>query len=358
MKKLDWYILRKFLGTFFFVVVLFSMIAVVIDLTEKIDDFLKKDVPFFDIVFGYYVNFLPYIDSLLAPLFIFISVIYFTSKLAGRSEIIAMVGNGINYYRILVPYIVGALILGSTLFVFNHYLVPKSNHKRLEFEAKFILSRFGFQFLNMHMQVAPNNYLFLKNYSQLDTIGYNFSYEVIKEGKLLYKMTADRIKWNGQKNVWEMRNYFVRQFDRRGEHILKGPQLDTLLTFLPKDLSARTSIREEMTTPELRKYIKQLEQRGVDYIDYYYIEEYRRTANAYTVLVLTIIGYVIASRKVRGGTGLKLVAGISLALAYIIFERFATTFATNGNLDPFIATWIPNMIFTVICLTMLFKAQK
>ncbi len=358
MKIIDRYILGKFLGTFVYAVLLFSAVAIVIDLTEKIDNFLDKDIPLQEIIFGHYLNFIPYIDALLMPLFVFITVIFFTSRLTNRSELLAMVGSGVSFYRILVPYLVGALIIASSLFVFNHYLVPKANKGRLAFQYTYISTIVRSLKRNVHLQVSPTEYMYVENYSMQDSLGYKFSYEVVQDNRITYKLRADRMKWNTKKGQWEFRNYTERTFNRGKETLAQGKQLDSLFNFYPKDMEFRTSLREEMTTPQLKEYIAVLEARGADYLDFYYIELYRRTANAYTVLILTIIGFVISSRKVRGGIGVQLVAGIVLGLLYIIFERFSTTFSTNGDLDPFLGVWLPNFVFTIICVVMLLRAPK
>ncbi len=355
---LDRYIIRSFLVTFFFALLMFSMIAVVIDLTEKMDDFLEKEVPFNQIVFGYYLNFLPYIDALLTPLFIFISVIFFTSRMAYRSEIVAMLAGGINFYRLLVPYFFSAAILSAMLLYANHYLVPDTNKKRLAFEYTYIVNPFKKLARHTYLQIEKDKYIYVENFHPKDNVGYKFSYEVIREGQLEYKLRADKIEWREAENKWRIKNYFSRHFLDSGEKIASGVVMDTFLNFLPDDIYQRVSIKEEMNTPILKQHVSTLRQRGVENIAYYEIELHRRTADAFTVFILTLIGVALSSRKVRGGSGLHLALGVGLSASFIIFGRFSTTFATNGNLSPFISVWIPNLIYGALAVWLVIRAPK
>ncbi|MEX2589995.1 MAG: LptF/LptG family permease, partial [Chitinophagales bacterium] len=351
MKKLDLFIIKKFLGTFFFSILLFTLVAIIIDLTEKIDNFFDKYIPLDEIVFDYYLNFIPYIDALLAPLFIFISVIFFTSKMASNSEIVAILGSGVSFYRLLAPYIFSATLLATLLFFTNHFIVPEANKGRLSFEYTHISShKLKHVGHNIHMQIQKDTYIYIENYTPKDSVGYKFTYEKIKNGKLIYKLRADKIQWSTEKQQWEMRNYFARKIDQMDEEIRQGRDLDTLIGFYPKDFDARTSLMEEMNSIELNEHIAELKQKGSDNTEFYQIEFYRRTADAFTAIILTLIGFSLASRKMRGGLGLHIVLGFALSSGYILFSRFSTTFSTNGNLDPFWGVWIPNIIFGILAL--------
>ncbi len=359
-KILDIYIVRKFLGTFFFALLLFTMVAVIIDLTEKVDSFINNSVPFWAVVTEYYLNFIPYIDALLSPLFIFITVIFFTSKLASDSEIIAMMSSGMNFYRLLIPYLVGAGILVSLLLVVNHYIVPESNKQIQKFEITYLDNKKMFLKINrtLQMQILDNRFIYVENFNQHDTVGYKFTYEVKKEEHLTYKLRADRISWVGAENKWRLNNYTERIFERQHEIVRTGTVLDTSLGFQPKDMDVRLSIKEEMKTPELREHIQQLKLRGSEDLPFYQIEYYRRSADAFMAIILTLIGFSLASRKVRGGTGMHIVMGFALSSIYILFAQFTKTFSTNDNLHPFLGVWIPNFTFGLLAIYLIFKAQK
>lgn len=357
LKKLDIYIARKYLGTLLFALLLFTMVAIVIDLVEKLDDLIEKNVSAKELIFDYYFNFIPYIDALLTPLFVFIAVIFFTSRLAYRTEIVAMLASGMSYYRVLLPYFVSGLLVACILWWGNNYLIPNANKDRLAFEAKYINTYDRYN-RNVHLQVQKNHYIFMENYASKDSTGYKFSYEVFNNGQLAYKLRADRIKWDGTTGQWSVKNYVVREFDRDGERFYSGKNLDTVYNFKPVDLDKRSSTKEEMNTTELRAQIDLMQARGEEGVEYYYIELYRRTADSVMVLILTLIGATIASRKVRGGMGFHLAMGFALAGLYIVFSQFSKTFSTNGNLPPILGIWIPNVIFAGLGLWLLKKAQK
>lgn len=354
----DQYIIRKFLATFFLSIILFSFISVVIDLVEKIDDLIEKSVPLYETVFGYYLNFLPYIDALLTPLFIFISVIFFTSRMAYRSEIIAILAGGVNFYRLLLPYFISAALLAGMLLYANHFLVPITNQKRLAFEYTYIDNPYKNLDRNIYLQIEKDKYIYMENFHPKESVGYKFSYEVIREGKLLYKLRAEKIEWKSETGKWRMKNYYTRIYDEFGERMKKGVVLDTALGFEPKNIFQRVSVKEEMTTPVLNEYIATLKMQGAEKVEFYLIEKHRRTADAFTVFILTLIGVAVSSRKVRGGSGLHIAIGVALSASFIIFARFSTTFATNGNLSPFLSVWIPNIIYGALAVWLIIKAPK
>lgn len=359
LKKIDYYIIKKFLSTFFFAILLFTFVSVIIDLTEKVDSFIEHNVGWKLVVFDYYLNFIPYIDALLTPLFVFISVIFFTSKLASHSEIIAMLAGGAGIYRILKPYMIANTIIAMLLLLFNHFIVPEANKRWQAFEYTY-LSNKNILKLNKNIQgrTPLGHFIYIENYVQLDTTGYKFSLEIFKNDTLEYKLKADRIDWNGTEQKWRLNNYVIRKFTIKGETIIKGTEIDTTIGFVPSDLYSRMSIKEEMQTPELLDYIKHLKTRGEKYLPFYEIEYHRRTADAFMTFILTIIGYSIASRRIRGGIGLHIVAGFALSAIYILLTRFTTTFSTNGSLPAFFGVWIPNFLFLILAIYLLKKAQQ
>lgn len=358
MKKIDLYIIKKFLGTFTFSILLFTAVAVIIDLTEKIDGLVSANITLYQIVFDYYLNFIPFILSILSPLFIFIAVIFFTSRLASNSEFVALLSVGVNFYRLLVPYFISAAILAGLLLYVNHYLVPDSNKVRLAFEAEHIYGHGRQTTRNIHMQVDQNLFIYIESYTGRDSTGYKFSLEEIDNGKLVRKLRADRITWNKDRQSWIVRNYTIREFQEERQNLISGREIDTILNFSPRDFSKNLHLREEMNTTELREFIDVLEMRGSEGLAFYEVELYRRTADAFTVFILTLIGFSLASRKIRGGMGMHIVIGFGLSATYIIFIRFSTTFSTNGDLPAILGVWIPNVIFSALALYLLYKAPK
>lgn len=355
---LDRYIIRKFLGTFVFSLGLFTAVAMIIDMTEKIDNVIKNDVPLSLLFTDYYLMFIPYIDALLAPLFVFIAVIFFTSQLASRTEIVAMLASGVSFYRLLVPYLFSAALIGCGLYYASNYLVPDANKKRLAFEYSYIHNPHRRYNKDVHLQVEKDRYVYMENYSNTDSTGYKFSYEVIEGGSLVYKLRADRINWNSEKELWTMRGFSERTFTREGEILRSGLTLDTLFNFKPKDFEKRVSIKEEMTSTELKNFIELLRARGADEVEFYLVELYRRSADPFTILILTVIGFSMASRKVRGGMGMHIVLGLLLGGVFVFFTRFFTTFSTNGSLPPIWGVWIPNIVFGVLAAILAYRAPK
>jgi len=358
IKILDKYIIKKFLGTFFFALGLIIAIAIVFDISEKIDDFLEREAPIKAIVLDYYLNFIPFFGNLFSPLFVFISVIYFTSRMASQTEIVAILGSGVSFKRLLVPYLVAAAMLASLSLVLNHFIIPHSNTKRIAFETQYIKNRFVYSNRNVHRQISPGNYIYFESYNNIDRIGYQFSIEKFENGKMTYKLLSERILWDSLTNNWTVENYFIRKIDGMNEYTRTGYRLDTTLSFYPSEFNRRSNIIETMDSPELNKYIEEETRRGSEEIPLFLIEKYRRTSIPYATFVLTVIGVSMSSKKVRGGIGVQLGFGILLSFTYIMFMQISQTFATNGSLPPLLAVWLPNLLYTVIALYLLRKAMK
>jgi len=359
MKKIDWYIIKKFLGTFVFTILLFSVVTVVIDVSERIDDFLENEAPLKLIVFQYYLNFIPYIVFLLSPLFIFVATIFFTSKLASRSEIVAMLAGGISFYRILfVPYLFCASLLVGIQLYANHYLVPNANDDRIAFENKYLKKKYISRDKNVHMQIDPEHYIYMETYNNRDTMGRKFTLERIADKKLKSKLFAQTIKWNGQKQSWRLSQYYTRYIDGNKERIVRGTNLDTTFVFFPKDFERRVAFKATMTTPQLTEHINKERMKGAPNIEFYEVERHQRTAVPIATFILTMIAFSIASRKVRGGMGFHIFIGIAISAAYIVSLQFSTTFATNGNLSPLLSVWIPNIIFGILAFYLMLTAPK
>lgn len=358
MKKLDLYIIKKFLGTFFLSIVLILMIVVVFDISERMEDFIVKKPSFHEIVFDYYLNFIPFFANLFSPLFTFIAVIYFTSRMAYRSEIIAILGSGVSFRRLLVPYMLSATVLAGLSLYLNHFVIPKANQKRLAFEERYLRDTYYNNDKNIHRQIEPGTFIYFNSYnSQLNT-GYQFSFEKIHNGIRNYYLKSDFIKWDSTKSKWMVENYFIRKIDGMKEVMISGERLDTVFNFQPAEFGKRENRTEAMQSPELNRFIIDEKERGSYLIPFFEVEKYRRTAFPFATFVLTLIGATVASRRVRGGIGWHIGLGLMISFAYILFMQVSTTFATNGSFPASIAVWIPNLIFTVLALFMLRTAPK
>jgi len=358
IKILDWYIIRKFLGTFFFALGLIIAIAIVFDISEKIDDFLEKEAPMRAIVFDYYLNFIPFFGNLFSPLFVFISVIYFTSRMASQTEIVAILSSGGSFKRMLVPYMVGAAILASISLYLNNYVIPHSNTTRIAFETKYIKNPFIYKNKHVHRQIAPGEFIYFESFNNIDKIGYQFSFEKFKDGKLTYKLLSDRVIWDSVKTKWTVESYFIRHIDGMNERVESGFQKDTVFAFTPDEFSRRSNYIETMDTGVLNDFIKQEQSRGSEEVPFYLVEKYRRTSFPFATFILTIIGVSLSSRKVRGGIGVQIGAGILLSFTYIMFMQVSQTFATNGNMPAILAVWLPNIFFSMIAAYLLRSAMK
>lgn len=358
MKKLDLYIVKKFLTTFMFTILLIVTIAIVIDITEKIDDFLDNKLSLTFVVTKYYVHFIPWIGMMLSSLFVFISVVFFTSRMSGNSEIVAALAGGVSFYRLLVPYLLTALFLMGVFMYFNHRIVPKSNLERIEFEDKYVKAVDKKRDKNFHLQIAQDTFLYLQNYNEPNQSGYKFSLEGIKNKHAYYKLTADKIEWKGDSLGWQLENIIERK-DMGWKEVITETQTEIRqLGFEPDVLEEKVMFKETMTSTELKQYIKDEKQRGGVNLDFFYVELYKRTTVPVSTIILTIIGVALTSRKMRGGLGIHIVLGMLLAVTYIAILQFSITFATKGNLDPLLASWIPNIIFGVIGIFLLIKAPK
>ena len=358
MKKLDWYIVKKFLGTFFFTLALILLIVIIFDISEKIDDFLEHDVSLKAIIVDYYFNFIPYFGNLFSPLFIFISVIFFTSKMANDTEIIAILNSGMSFNRLLKPFMVSAVILGVLSFVLGNFIIPPSNSERINFENKYLKHKRYSRAKNIHMQIEPGQYIYMESFNSTRNIGYKFTLENFRNGKLISKLKSDYIQYDTLSHKWSIKKYEIREFNSTGELIENGASIDTTLNLSPHDFTKRKSLVETMNMFELNDYIAQEELKGSEQIVYHKIEKHKRIAFPFASIILTLIAVAIASRKTRGGIGIHLGLGILIAFTYILFMQISTTFATNSNLAPALAVWIPNLCYMVLAGVLLYKAPK
>ncbi|WP_157760713.1 LptF/LptG family permease [Chitinophaga caeni] len=361
MKKIDWYILWKFIGTFLFCLMVLLVISVVIDITEKVDNFIEHNLTFKQIVFEYYIGFIPHIVALLFPLFIFISVILFTSKMAYRTEIIAILSAGVSFRRFLRPYWVGAILFAVVLWFANQYVVPAANKIRTTFERKYVdkPDENKGKIVDRTFRIDTITYVTLGYFDRQANYGSSFLLQRIRDEKVFFKMRADRANYDTAHLAWKLTGVSMRRIDGLREHVSTVPDTLLKIPFEPSELVVdEKNIEEAMTTPELKKFIAREEIRGSEGLSTFKVELYRRTSAAFAIIVLTIIGAVLASRKVRGGSGFHMALGIVISALYILFLQFSTVFATKASLNPLLAVWIPNFIFGGLAIYLYRKAPK
>ena len=358
---LDRYIIRQFLGTFIFSLVLIMGIAVIFDFSEKIDDFIQKQAPLKAIIFDYYLNFIPYFATLFAPLFVFISVIFFTSRMAVNTEIIAILNSGMSFRRLMIPYFISAAFIAMSAIVLENYVLPRANIARLDFEEKYKRSS-DFRRVNVtsvHRQVYPNVYIYMEQYNRISQSGRNFSMEKFNEkGMLESKLTSNMIRWDSTTNKWGAWWYYIRETDSLGERVMAGRRLDTVLNVGPDDFTRSPEFVFTMTNRELADYIDLLKSQGSDEIKLYLNEKHRRLASPFAFFILTLIGVSLSSRKIKGGIGMQIGLGLMLTFSYILFMQFASQFSLKGNMNPALAMWIPNIIYAFIAAGVYFSAPK
>lgn len=383
MKLLDRYILRQFLSTYVFVVALLLAVITVIDLTEKTDKYAKAQLGFLEIL-GYYGDFLPWIAGLITPITVFIATVYVTAKMAGHTEIVAILSSGVSFRRLLLPYFIGASLIAGVSFWLNGWVIPNSNKSRLAFELEYLKPKTSSSHRNIHMQVSKNVFLYLQSYNSNSDKGYQFTLERFKNRKLIEKLTAKRIEWDTTKNKWTLYDWEVVQINNIFEpgslqpdtlladslisvrsDSLVNPSLDTSLAKDDIKLSKRNSLDttlaihpnefdndyrkyDGLTLTELNTYIKTLKSRGSAGIDVYEVEKYTRFASPFSIFILTFMGVIVSSRKSRGGTGAQIALGFALSFVFILFFMMFRTFAEAGTLPPVISVWIPAIIFGAI----------
>ncbi len=349
MKILDWYILKKFLKSYVFVVFVIELVVVIIHITENNENYINHELNAGQI-FRYYMDYVPYIANMIAPITVFITVVFMTSKLAQHSEIIAMLSSGVSFQRIMRPYMIGAMIIGSISFYFGGWVIPNGNKDRVSFELQYIKGAYHFTDRNFHIKIAPTTLLYLQSYNVNNNVGYKPTLETIVDGVLLNKVEASRMEWLPETEKWRFRSWKRREIDGMKEVFSYGKSMDTTLQIHPNDFANDYSRFETLTMNELYEYISKLKRRGADNLEVYEIEKYIRFTAPFAALVLTFIGLGVSARKSRGGAGFQIALGFLLAFIYIIFFIFARTSAEAGSISPLIAIWIPNIIFTIIGL--------
>jgi lipopolysaccharide export system permease protein len=358
LKKIDKYILLKFLGTFFLSISLIIVIVIVFDISEKIESFVGKKAPLHAIVFDYYLNFIPYFVNLFSPLFTFIAVIFFTSRMAARSEIVAILSSGLSFWRMLFPYFLASFLIASCSLLLNSYIIPHANKKRQNFEDQYVNGKYHHDKWNIHLQIEPGTFIYIEHYDNDQNFAPKFSMEKIKNNRLYYKLMSDGIKWDSIRGNWQIQNYVIRKISGDKEVLSYGKSLDTTIAMKPLDFGRQASSIETMTTPRLNKYIREEKEKGTPNIELFEIEKYKRVAMPFATFILTLIGVSLSSRKVRGGIGIHIGFGLVISFSYILFMQVSATFATNGQLSPFIAVWIPNILYSFLAVSLVKNAPK
>lgn len=358
MQKLDWYIIKKFLGTFFFSISLILLVVVVFDFSEKIDDFIEKSAPVKDILFSYYLNFIPYFGNLFSPLFTFVAVVFFTSKMASNTEIISILASGVSFNRMLRPFLISAATLAVLSFVLGNFIIPPANENRLQFENIYIKNPYQNRDKDIHMQISPGEFIYVQSYNTKRNIGYRFSLEKFDNQELKEKLITNYIQWNEGTQNWTAYDYFKRSINYLNEKIEQGDSLTLTINLSPDDFNQRRSNVETMNFFQLNDFIKEEKLKGSKHLVFHIIEQQKRFAFPFATIVLTLVAVAMASRKIRGGIGLHLGLGLLICFAYILFMQVSTTFATNGDLSPVLAVWIPNFLFTILGIYLLKKAPK
>lgn len=356
-KIIDSYILRKFLGSVVYSIILLMTIVVVFDVSENIQRFMDKAIPMKEVITGYYFNFIPYFINLFFPLFTFISVIWFTSKLSSHNEIISILGNGVSFRRFLRPYLVGSLVIVLISLILANFIVPGTNEKLNNFKYEHF-GRQAIQTTNIHIKNSESSYLFVERWDRGQMTGYYFTYEVFDSSSVCQKLSAQTIAYDEEKEQWILKNYMRRTIVDGREQIETGKELDTVFNIKPINLNQDAFVSETMSYRDLHNFIKEEKVRGSSLVAHYQIEQHKRFANPLGIIILTFLGLSVSSRKNARGVGVHLFMGMGLAFTFIFLQQVSTVFSVSGGLPPVLGTWIPNLIFLSIAIFMLKVAQK
>lgn len=358
MHKIDWYIIKKFLGSFFASIGLIIIIVVVFDISEKLDSFLEKDAPVKEIIFDYYVNFIPYFVNMFSSLFIFIAVIFFTSRMAQNTEVVPILSSGISYYRLMVPYIVCALFIGSLNMVLANFVIPEVNKERIAFERVYVKKPYLNSNANIHIQFDSNTYYYVENFDNHSDIGYRFTRERIEGNRLLEKLSARNIRFDSAKQTWRLTDYVNRILDENGEQVETGYRKEMEMDIRPLDFAADYVKVDEQNFKELNNLIEKEKLRGSSLVVYYRYERLQRFLHPLSAVILTLMGLSLSSNKTRRGIGKNLAAGIALAFTFILFMQMSKVFATSGAMPVWAAAFLPIVIYGFITVYLIRIAPK
>ncbi|MBP3202377.1 MAG: LptF/LptG family permease [Bacteroidales bacterium] len=359
LQRLDWYIIRKFLVTFFVALAFLSLLIVIFDISEKIDDFVRKEAPLHAIVFDYYLNWIPYFLNQYSPMFVFLTVILFTSKMTQDSEVVAILSSGISYHRLVVPYLLSALFIAFLSLNLGMWVLPHANATRVQFEQKYNSHRKVHMGHDMHYKLEDDHFVYIESFSAYNNTAYNFTLEDLSEGRLKSKITAESAQYDTLTGKWRLRNWFIRDYDEgMTDHIRSGRQMDTVLSLTRDDFFRNRYTIQELNQKELEELIDTQIMRGDASVNMTQIEKHNRYTLPFSAIILTIIGLSLCTRKRRGGMGLNLAAGLALGFSYILFMQFSEMFVITDTLPAYIAIWLPNYIYTVIAIVLYIRACK
>jgi len=358
IKRIDQYIIKKYLGTFFLAIALIISISIIFDISENVDDFISKKAPLRAIAIDYYLNFIPYYANLFSALFTFIAVIYFTSKMAYNSEIIAILASGVSYNRLMRPYMMASGVIASISWILGNFVIPSATEARVNFRNTYINNEFINNERNIHRQLEPGLFVYMQSYNNKLDVGYKFSIDQFDDKRLISKLIAESIKWDREKKKWVIQNYYIRDMHGAQEVIKTGISIDTTLRMLPSDFGQQNSKEETMDYWRLNAYIKDLKLRGVDNVARYEQERYNRTAQPLSTFILSVIGVSLASRRMRGGIGFHLGLGLLLSFSYIMFMKVSAIFAFNVGFNTLLAVWLPNLVYSIIAVGLYKWASK
>jgi len=355
---LDRYIIKKFIGTFFVALLLIILIVIIFDVSEKIDDFVEKEASLRSIVIDYYLNFIPYFINMFSPLFTFITVIFFTSKLAANSEIVAILAGGVSFKRLMYPYFLSALIIFVFSLSLNLFVIPDANRKRLDFENTYIHGRYVNTNQDMHYQVSPGTYLYVESFSTFSNTAYRFTLEKMEGNELVSKLSAESAKWDSTDASWHLKNYILRDKSSGTEIVKVGESLDTAIAITVDLFYLRDDSMEALNRKALAEFIATQKMRGDAMVKFSLMERNNRLSLPFSAFILTLIGVSLSSKKRRGGIGLNLGVGIALSFSYILFMRFSQMFVITDTLPPIVAVWLPNLLYAVIACVLYKVAPK
>ncbi len=358
MKILDRYIIRKYLKTFFFVQLIIITVAVVIDYSEKSDSFIEKKAPLEEIIFDYYLSFIPWMANIMTPIAVFIATVFITAKLASHTEIIAMLSSGMSFSRFLRPYLLGSAVLAALTFWLVGWVIPHSAKRKIAFEQTYIHHPYFYEGQNVHFRLNDSVFAYLESYNSVSDIGTRFTLEKILNGQLTEKLSAQRIIWDTVGQRWRLVNYEVYRFIGENEQFFKGNSLDTVLNLYPRDFDTKHDMHQTMTIAELEAYIEEQQSRGADGYGLFVNEKYERYAYPFAIVVLTMMGAIVSARKSRGGSGLQIAIGFTLAGIFILFVLLSRNLSESGAFNPMMAAWMPNLTFSVVTLVLYYTVPR
>ncbi len=359
LKRLDWYLMKKFLVTFFLSLLLIIGIVIIFDISERIDDFVSNEAPLHAIIFDYYLNWIPYFMNMFSPLFVFISVIFFTSIMAANSEVIAILSTGISYHRIMVPYLITATLIAILSLCLNLWIIPHANAPRIAFEQKYFKRHREAMGRDIHYKLEDDRYVYMESFSTWNNTAYNFTLEEFSEDGLVSKLSAESAQWDSTSSSWKLKNYFIRDYGTGlQDRIRSGSQMDTTLSLTVQDFYLNKRTIGQLDREALNQLIQTQKERGDKNVMFAEIEKNNRLAMPFSAFVLTIIGVSLSTRKRRGGIGWNIALGIAIGFTYILFMKFSEMFVHTDTLPAWIALWLPNILYTILAAYLYHRASQ